>query len=220
MHNVNLLTKYENNRLIRPLLQLIPLGIGSGIDSFLMITLNKMRQKRVEIFFDKLSEGTICIHDDYLRSDEFVHKYMVTMKYVIDTQQKEKIEMFANIFKSSLDSEKRIFNLNVYEDFSGILNNLSYREICALEIFERFYNKKQIDEHENELQLIFKFWKEFEEKMEIELGVSKNSVENYMIKISRTGCYQEITGGFLDYSGGKGKLTPLYFELRDYVLEK
>jgi hypothetical protein len=50
MDKINILTKYENNQFIRPLIQLIPFGIDSGLDSFLMITLNKMRQNRSEIF--------------------------------------------------------------------------------------------------------------------------------------------------------------------------
>jgi hypothetical protein len=218
MDKINLLTKYESNQFIRPLINLIPFGIGSGIDSFLMVTLNRMRQNRAEIFFDRLSNGVISVDDNYLKSDEFVHKYIITMKYVLDTQQKEKIEMFANIFKNSLNAENRIVNVNIYEDFSGILNDLSYRELCALSIFESFYMKRKKNEHENELGFVFGFWNEFEEKMENELAVSKASVENYMIKISRTGCYKEITGGYLDYTGGKGILTPLYFELKDYIL--
>ena len=217
MDQINILTKYENNQFIRPLIQLIPFGIGSGLDSFLMITLNKMRQNRAEVFFDKLSSGNININDDYFKSNEFIHKYIITMKCVLDTQQKEKIEIFANIFKKSLNKKHGIFCINIYEDFVKILNDLSYREICALTIFESYYAKLR-NRDENDLQFLSKFWNEFEEKMEYELGVSKASVENYMIKISRTGYYQEITGGYFDYTGGKGILTPLYFELKNYIL--
>ena len=82
--------------------------------------------------------------------------------------------------------------MNVYEDFSKILNELSYREIYALRIFESFYLRTK-ENHENELQFVFRFWNEFEERIETELGIPKASVENYMIRISRTGCYKEIT---------------------------
>jgi hypothetical protein len=139
------------------------------------------------------------------------------MKYVLDTQQKEKIEIFANIFKKSINKENDIFNINIYEDFVKILNDLSYREICALAIFESYYTQPR-NKDENDLQFISKFWNDFEGEMECELGVPKASVENYMIKISRTGCYKEITGGYFDYTGGKGILTPLYFELKNYIL--
>jgi hypothetical protein len=219
MDEVVFLTKYESNRFVRPLLQLIPLGIGSGIDTFLMITLNKMRHDRADTFFTELSKGIEDTDSSSLISNEdFIHKYIVTMKYVMDTQQKEKIKMFANLFKKSLDSKYPVFNVNIYEDFSKILNELSYREIYALSIFEPYYLGKRKD-NENELQFTIRFWNEFEERMEKELGIPKASVENYMIKISRTGCYKEITGGYLDYNGGKGVLTPLYFELKNYIFD-
>jgi hypothetical protein len=185
-----------------------------------MIQLNKLRQHRLEIFFDQLSKSTINISDDHIKSNEFIHKYILTLKYVLDTQQKEKIEMFANIFKNSLSKKNNTFNVDTYEDFSKMLNELSYREICALSIFEYFYTNRKKEKKDNELQFVFSFWNEFEDKIEQELGISKTSVENYMIKISRTGCYKEITGGYLDYNGGKGILTPMYFELKDCILNQ
>jgi hypothetical protein len=220
MDEVILLKKYENNRFIRPLLQLIPYGIGSAIDTLLITTLNRMRQERVEIFFTELSKGIENIDSSFLISNEdFVHKYILTMKYIMDTHQKEKIEMFARLLKNSLDEKQAVFNINIYEDFSKILNELSYREICALTIYESFFYTRQKLDDENELQFLIRFWNEFEEKIENELRISKPSVETYMIKISRTGCYKEVTGGYLDYDGGKGVLTPLYFELKNYIFD-
>jgi hypothetical protein len=66
------------------------IGSGSGIDSFLTITLNKIRQKRSGTFFDEIMKGNINPNSDYLKTDDYVHKYTLTMRYVLDTNQKEK----------------------------------------------------------------------------------------------------------------------------------
>jgi hypothetical protein len=218
MDKMSLAIKYENNRLIRPLLQLIPCGIGSGIDSFLTITLNRMRQERAEVFFDELSKGNIDPDNDYLKTDDYVHKYILMMKYVLNTKQKEKIVMFANIFKNSFSINDKIMTVDVFEDFSGILNELSFREISALAIFES-YNTIPRDAKENDIQWVNKFWDAFEERMEKELNVPKSYVNNFMIRITRTGCYEEFNGNYFGYTGGKGKLTPLYYELKHYIVD-
>jgi len=214
----NFFEKYENNQIIRPLLQLVPFGIGSGIDSFIAITLNRMREKRAEIFFDEIIKGNIDPNSDYLKTDDFVHKYILTMKYVLNTNHKEKIIMFANIFKNSLKDGNNIFNVDIFEDFIGILNELTFREISALAIFET-YNNISLESDENELKRVNKFWDEFETRMENELNVSKSYVNNFMIRITRSGCYEEFNGNYHGYTAGKGKLTQLYFELKKYIID-
>ena len=215
---LDLLKKYENNLVIRPLLQLIPCGIGSGIDSFLVIKLNKMRQERAAIFFDELSKGNIDQNSNYLKTEEYVHKYILTMKYVLNTKQKEKIKMYAKIFKNSLDENKNIFDVDIFEDFIEILNELTFREIIALSIFESF-NVITKDIEENELQWVNKFWNEFEEKMEKEFNIPKSYINSFMIRITRTGCYEVFNGNYHSYTGGKGSLTPLYYELKSYIVD-
>jgi hypothetical protein len=218
MDTINVLKEYENNPIIRPLLQLIPFGIGSGIDSLLIITLNRMRQERAKIFFDEIINGNINPNNRYLETDDFVHKYILTMRYVLNTNQREKIVMFAKLFKNSLNKDKKIFEVDIFEDFIGILNELTFHEINALLLLET-YDTILKETGENELMRVNKFWNEFEERMENDLKISKSYVNNFMIRITRTGCYEEFNGNYFGYTGGKGKLTPLYYEFKKIIME-
>ena len=59
MKNIQLLLeKYENNRVIRGLIQLVPFGIGGAIDVVLTKTLEKIQQERATTFFDELARGS------------------------------------------------------------------------------------------------------------------------------------------------------------------
>jgi hypothetical protein len=218
MDIINVLKEYENNPIIRPLLQLIPLGIGSGIDSLLVITLSRMRQERAKIFFDEITKGNINPNNRYLETDDFVHKYILTMRHVLNTNQKEKIEMFAKILKNSLNENNKIFAVDIFEDFIGILNELTFHEINALSLLET-YDTVIKEVGENGLMRVNKFWSKFEERMENELNVPKSYVNNFMIRITRTGCYEEFNGNYFGYTGGKGELTPLYYELKKMIME-
>ena len=207
-------TKYENSPIIRALLQLIPCGIGSGIDTFIITTLNKMRTDRLEAFFDELSKGKLP--DRNLVTEDYVHKFLLTMRYVLNTNRKEKIKMFAIIFRNSLYEKSELIDNDVYEEFAKILDELGYREIAALKIYEILIADPKL-ENKDELGKAFKIWDEFVGQLEKELKVPKEQAQSFMLRISRTGCYEEIVGGYTDYAGGKGKLTPLYFTLKKYV---
>ena len=72
--------------------------------------------------------------------------------------------MFARIFKKSLINDTNIFDVNTFEDFIGILNELIFREIVALSIFES-YNVLPKSVEENDLKWVSKFWEDFEERL-------------------------------------------------------
>jgi hypothetical protein len=218
MKNIEgLLEKYKNNYAMRKLVQLIP-QIGGIIDSDITIVLNRIKEERLEAFFQELSQGKINKYTDYLMKEDGIQKFLITLNYVLGTQQREKIKMFASIFINSFDTDNKIENFDVYEDFAGILKELTYREICALAIFESF-NSVPREKEENDLQWVNKFWNEFEIMIEKELGISKDYVNNYMIRITRTGCYEDFNGNYCGYTAGKGKLTPLYYELKHYIIK-
>ena len=52
-----LLERYEGNRVIRGLIQLVPFGIGSAVDVVLVKTLEKMQENRARSYFDALVKG-------------------------------------------------------------------------------------------------------------------------------------------------------------------
>jgi len=210
-----LLEKYENNRVIRGLIQLIPFGIGGAVDVVLTKTIEKIQEERANTFFDELSSGNIVVDERLLESEDFLHAYFSTAKYALNTRRREKIRMFANLLKSSL-IESEISDIDEYEDYLNVLDELSYRELLALNMLDK-YSLIAKENGQNDLQRTGIFWEEFENRLSQELHISTEQVPDFMNRIARTGCYEMFTGSYLGYTGGRGKLTPTFKKLKQFI---
>ena len=213
----SLLEKYENNPIIRSLIQLIPFGFGSALDVQLEMTIKEIRKERMAAFFDELAAGNIVVDENLLKSEDFLHCYFSTVKYALNTRRREKIRMFARLLKSSLN-EDELHDTDEYEEFLNILDEFNFREIRALAILDS-YSLRPRDKEVNDLQWVFSIWDDFSNQLSRELSIPENEVSNFMNRIIRTGCYEIFTGTFLDYEGGKGKLTPIYHRLKKFITD-
>lgn len=213
-----ILSKYESNRVIRGLIQLIPFGIGSAVDVILITTIDKIQKERSSAFFDELAKDNQIVDDKLLKSEEFLHCYFSTAKYALNSSRLEKIKMFARLLKSSLTKDGPA-NVDEYEDFLKILDELSFRELSALSILDEYSSRPREFGH-NELQWTTSFWGQFEKRLFQELSLPENEVGDFMNRISRTGCYEMFTGSYANYTGGKGKLTATYRRLKEFILDK
>lgn len=212
-----LLERYENNRVIRGLIQLVPFGVGSAIDLVLTKTLENIQAERASAFFDELAIGDVVVNEKLLESEDFLHAYFATTKYALNSRRREKIRMFARLLKSSL-LEEDISNIDEYEDFLKILDELSYRELLALKVLDE-YSPYPRAEKQNDLQWTDNFWSDFERRLAEELSIPENQVTDFMNRIARTGCYETFAGTYANYTGGKGKLTPTYHRLKKFIEE-
>lgn len=214
----NLIEKYESNLVIRGLIQLLPFGIGGTIDMVLNKTSEKIQKERASVFFEELSAGDIIVDESLLESEDFLHAYFATTKFALNSRRREKIQMFARLLKNSL-TEHEIQDIDEYEDYLKILEELSYREIVALRIMDDFSMIPR-EKGQNDLQWIDLFWSDFEKKLSNTINIPTEQVTDFMNRTSRTGCYEPITGGYLGYTGGKGKLTPTYQKLKKFIETK
>ena len=210
-----LLEKYEDNRVIRALIQLVPFGIGGAIDVVLTKTLENIKEERLVAFFDELATGDVVVDEKLLECEDFLHAYYATTKYALNSRRREKIRMFARLLKSSI-TESEISDVDEYEDILKILDELSYRELLALKVLDEYSSTPRIEE-QNDLQWTEQFWNEFEQRLSNELRIPKNQVTDFMNRIGRTGCYELFTGMYWDYTGGKGKLTSTYHRLKKFI---
>jgi len=213
-----LLAKYERNRVIRGLIQLVPFGIGSAIDVVLTKTLEKIQAERATAFFDELASGNVIVDESLLESEDFLHAYYATTRAALNSRKREKIRMFARLLKSSL-KENEISNIDEYEDFVKILDELSYRELMALKILDEFSVTPR-PEDQNDLEWTNQFWDKFEKHLTAELSIPGDQVVDFMNRIARTGCYEMFMGGYFDYTGGRGKLTSTYQRLKKFIEEE
>lgn len=63
---------------------------------------------------------------------------------------------------------------------------------------------------ENRLQRTQRLWADFEIAAKEDLGISSDNLQAVLTRLTRTGMYHEITGGYFDYGGGRGYLTPAF----------
>jgi hypothetical protein len=126
--------------------------------------------------------------------------------------------MFARLLKSLL-KENEIRSIDEYEDYLKILDEISYREFLALKVLDE-YSETPRTEEQNDLQWTNQFWEDFESRLAGELNIPIEQVVDFMNRITRTGCYEMFTGSFWDYTGGKGKLTPTYQRLKNFVKDR
>lgn len=211
-----LLQLYEGNRVIRSLVQLVPLGIGSAVDVALVQTVQKIRIERARTFFDEFVRGNTSIDDALLKSEDFLHCYTLTASLALNSRRKEKIRMFARLLKSSLVASGPS-GTDEYEDFLHILDDLSYREIQALKILDELSSDVPRNDDQNDLQWIRVFWDEFEDQLCRHLNIPKEEIADFMLRIARTGCYATLTGTYWESTGAKGVLTPTYRRLKGFI---
>lgn len=210
-----LLARYEGNRVVRGLVQLIPFGIGGALDIVVVKTLSNIREERSRIFFDELASTSTPLDPAMLESEDFLHCYFSTVRYALNSRRREKIQMFARLLKASL-GEKGSRYVDEYEELLEILDDLTFRELQALAIIDSFSNRPRTPD-QNDLQWTNTFWKEFEDRIVSDLGVPRDGVADFMNRISRTACYEMFTGGYKGYTGGKGKVTLTYQRLKRII---
>ena len=124
--------------------------------------------------------------------------------------------MFARLLKSSLVASGPS-STDEYEDFLHILDDLSYREIQALRIFDELSSNVPRNDEQNDLQWIHVFWQDFEDQLCRHLNIPQEEVADFMLRITRTGCYATLTGTYWESTGAKGMLTPTYRRLKGFV---
>lgn len=109
---------------------------------------------------------------------------------------------------------------NYSETALGMLDDLSLREFNLLIKLEEYEQQHPRKEDENELQRARRFWDDFVVDVEQNLNIPREELEAMLARLIRSGCYEPFVGAYFDYTGGMGKLTPLYYRLKELVGNK
>jgi hypothetical protein len=213
---LKLAKRYQRYPVLRGLIQLIPFGIGSGIDAALLTRLQNISEERTKAFFDELAEGNIVLKPELLESEDFLHCFFATAKAALNTRRREKIKFFAKLLKASTLPDA-FSNTDEYEEYLWILDELSFRELSILFILDNYESQFPKIAEENDLQRANRFWDRFTTELIEKLSVPKDEIDAILTRLNRTGCYETFVGGYFDYTGGKGKLTSTYFRLKKLI---
>ncbi|MGA3360173.1 MAG: hypothetical protein ABSC87_08200 [Halobacteriota archaeon] len=94
---VNALEKLAKSPTIQTLIQFIP-GVCPAFGVAVATTYDKIHEIRFRTFFDELGKGNITLTKQDVLNYEFLHAFINTVKYVLETRRRDKIKLFANLF--------------------------------------------------------------------------------------------------------------------------
>ena len=209
-----LLSYYENHSVIRGLVQLIPCGIGSAIDTALITKVKNIRQKRLRIFWDELATRNILLTEEMIQNEDFLHAYFATVQAVLRTRHQDKIRLFSRLLVNYTRGNP-IDTIDEYEEFLAILNDLSIREFYVLTLLSD-YEQKQPNIVPTSVQADT-FWSRFLEDVENKVGIPQKEMPGFLARLSRTGLYTAFTSGHIGYKGNQGRTTPRLAKFIDAI---
>jgi hypothetical protein len=212
----SLIEIYEKNPIARFVLQTIP-GI-SAWDSAFVATVVKLNEKRQRAFFEALPQTELT--EEQKSSEPFIHAFLKTTSAVQNTQNLEKVRLFANLFANGFIHSSHTPSseeVGKYEEFLSILDDLSVREFQILSILQRHERNNPIADNQNELQRAMGFWEQFLKDVETEVGVPKEQIRGMLARLNRTGLYETFVGTAWGYKGDKGSLTSNFYEFIQIV---
>lgn len=204
---------YESKPAIKALIQSTP--VGAAADIILSGYINRMKAEKLRLFFDQLGNGDIELTDDDISDNDFLHAYFSTVNYVLQNRSELKIKAFAEILKS-LHRDK--IELNEFEEYEQILNELSEREFLILSV------KYQLENHAatipgelNPAQRTGTYWRDFKDEIKTKLGLEADELNAMLIRVQRTGCYSKHKGYWDSSHEEEGDTTHIFRTLINVI---
>lgn len=218
-----LIDQYAEYPWIRALLQIATgtPGVG-GLFAAASELLNSAVHERRKVFFDELARGEYLLSQEIIQTEEFLQMFVVSYSAAIRTYQREKIRHFARLLLRGAQESPP--NVDRVEEFVSILDDLSGRELHILLTLKRFEDQNktkwsgesQSDIREAKIRQIGSFWEDFEQTIENEIGVYSSFLSPMLIRLTRTGLFETITGRY-NHREGNGILSPQFDEFAEWI---
>lgn len=176
----------------------------------------KQEKRRKRAFFDELGRSGLNLTPELARSDDFIYCYEATARAAIKARRLSKTRLFARLLCSAT-SNQAVSDTDTYEEYVAILDDLSYRELEILSILERHEKANPARSEQNPVQRTAEYWPQIQDEIARRLRIHIEDVEPLLNRLARTGLYIPITGAYLDYAGGRGQLTSLYYQLAKLI---
>ena len=191
-----LVKRYENNQIIKPLIQLIPMGIGSAIDTAIGQKWQKMIEGRLDALLDEMNKNKGVIGIDHAHSENYIHCFMKVVQLTVGTRRYAKIRMFARLLNSVVTGVGGYETVDEFEEYLSLLEELSYREMEILLLIEEFQETNGV-EWVSDMQ---NKWKRFTTDIAKDLNLSLGELDMVLMRLNRIGCSETFfsrKGGFI-----------------------
>lgn len=183
---MELLKKYEGNKFIRALIQLVPFGIGSSVDVLIELKIKELKEKRLQTFLEEIEEQLENYSLEILDSENFLHCYLITIQSVLKTRREEKIRLFANYFANAI-STNFFESIDEYEELLSILDELSFKEIQLLNVLSKFEENHPFEEKKSKITTIEEYWDDFKKEISTQFQHSEDYIQSLILRLTRSG---------------------------------
>jgi DNA-binding MarR family transcriptional regulator len=182
---------YEDRPVIRSLIQLIPFGVGSAVDTGIAVRLSNIREERLRSFFAELAEGEVDLPEELLKSDDFIHCYVETVRAALSSRREEKVQYFARLLRGTFATD-HLRDVDEYEEFLGVLEDLTFREIQVLVALDQYLSQNEPPFDERDAQEIKQYWNECLDFLSDEADVPRSEITAYLRRIGRSGLLDRV----------------------------
>jgi hypothetical protein len=204
---------YRNNPKLRALVE----GLGAFIpgvtaaNTYIVERLSALERQRREALFEYLDEAGAELTDELIESEDFLHCFTITMRAAQQTRRTEKIRLLARLLVSTIrDQEQTVSDVDEYEEFLGILDDMSVREIRVMAVLDRFQARGTLGSVK---------WEDRKQQVVDEIGILPDEIDGVLVRLMRTGLYSEDVYSLWGGTMTEGKLTPRWHRLRDLIAD-
>lgn len=181
-------------------------SLGDNVVSSLLI---KAFAKKFKIVVDEILNSDKAITMDMLNDIDSIQSFRQMMMLVDKTNVDEKVILFARLYKNSYITDDRIVN-DEYEEYLQLLDELSFREIDLLIIYDQYFG--EVDKREGLVEESSQF-KQFMNEVRIKYSMERNEVIDIMTRLYCKGlCFYQLSNYSCDIGEGKESLTTEYFK--------
>ncbi len=200
---------YQRSPVLRMLVALDPhLAVA---EAGILAMYASFQHQRLQVFADEFTTLGLTVSQEDAKSKEFFDAYTSTAQHVLSESRDAKIRLFARLFGEFIKGGCTT-PIDRYEEFLLMLDEISEREFKLLLLLGRYEANNPMQQDENRLMRAVRFWANFAIEAQEEFGVAEGNVDAMLGRLARTGMYQEFTGNYADYTGGRGYLTSSFTE--------
>lgn len=209
----------------------------SGLDEILLNQTQRIHENRSRKFFDELASNKL-ITEELFDDDAFIHKFSCTYRAAIRTHQMDKIHRFARLLISSVEADND--NVDIFEEYLNILDDLSEREFYTLKLLRQYeikYYEDAISRYDAYLQeqklegdtRLFAaqskttedYWDEFLLELKIKYDIEENIAPVILQRLIRTGLYHTLGITSLGWTTPNkqtiGQTSPLFHDFIKWI---
>lgn len=209
---------YVRNTTMRAGVNLIPY-VGGTIDVLLAGKAERLQESRIQSLISAFTEEMSDIearfvNKVYFETEEGIDLLVEAIERAKKTRNANKIQLYAKILRGATTIGPGEMSPRP-EEYIAVLSELSPRELAVAKIIFEYQRDEYLGEDGiNELQWASQTWGEIRREAQSVVGMELDFI---LQRISGVGLIREITGGFLDYTGGTFVVTKTFRALMCFV---